>query len=78
MSARAVTLTKATQGHRYRISDDSPVFPGRDVLCLVGGDRARVALIDEKAPWPLTRKLGISASSLQPLPMRYFNGEVPR
>jgi len=69
-------MTRATQGHRYRLLCD--LFEGRDVLCLVGGSMARVAVIDEGAPWPLGRAFIVSASSLQPMPMRYFHGETPR
>lgn len=69
-------IERATQGHRYRIR--AGVFSGTEVLCLAGGELARVAPIDERQPWPLGTTVLISASSLQPLPMRYFNGEVPR
>ena len=69
-------LTSATQGHRYRIR--AGVFSGAEVLCLAGGELARVAPIDERQPWPLGSTVLISASSLQPMPMRYFHGETPR
>lgn len=69
-------LTRATQGHRYRLLCD--LFEGREVLCLVGGSIARVAVIDERKPWPLGSVFIVSASSLHPLPMRYFHGETPR
>lgn len=69
-------LTRATQGHRYRIC--AGVFDGAEVLCLAGGELARVAPIDERQPWPLGSVILISASGLQPLPMRYFHGETPR
>lgn len=69
-------LTRATQGHRYRL--DAALFDGSEVLCLSGGAWARVAVIDERAPWPLGRPFLVSASSLQPMPMRYFHGETPR
>lgn len=66
----------ATQGHRYRVR--AGVFKGSEVLCLAGGDLARVALIDEAKPWPLGSAFLISAQQLEPLAMRYFGGEVPR
>lgn len=69
-------LTSATQGHRYRIR--AGVFDGCEVLCISGGAMARVALLDERNPWPLGSVFIVSASSLQPMPMRYFGGEVPR
>lgn len=69
-------VEQATQGHRYRVR--AGVFVGAEVLCLAGGAMARVARIDEGKPWPLGTTFLISAGSLTPLPMRYFNGEVPR
>jgi hypothetical protein len=69
-------IERATQGHRYRVR--AGLFDGTEVLCLAGGEMARVAPIDERKPWPLGSTFLVSANSLQPMPMRYFNGEVPR
>ncbi|MFN3493721.1 MAG: hypothetical protein ACK40L_04360 [Hydrogenophaga sp.] len=71
-----MVIERATQGHRYRLR--TGWFQGRDVLCLVGGTSPRVSLIHEGEAWVLGRGFLVSLESLEPLPMRYFNGEVPR
>ena len=61
----------AQQGHRY-------LWCGVDeVLALESGSCVRVALIDPDQLWFEVR-YNADASDLEPLPMRYFHGEVPR
>jgi hypothetical protein len=70
-------IERATQGHRYRLRDGR--FKGRDVLCMLGGTSPLVSLIFDKGEWPFPSKLFPAVlADLEPLPMRYFNGEVPR
>jgi hypothetical protein len=59
------------QGHRYAMGP-------YDVLALESGDGAiRVAVIDHDLPYPLHAPQWSHARLLKPLPLRYFNGEVP-
>lgn len=60
----------AQQGHRYR-------YRGQDVLAL---DSGPVVWVGELWPGELwfSRQWLADAVDLQPLPMRYFHGEVPR
>ena len=61
----------AKQGHRYD-------FQGRAVMAMETSEYPVVHVIDHSMPWPL-RYLGrVNASKLTPLPMVYFNGEVPK
>lgn len=60
------------QGHRY-------AFGRQDVLALESGDRTvRVSVIDHDLLYPLHPPIWVHATQLKPLPMRYFNGEVPQ
>lgn len=62
----------AQQGHRYRLH-------GREVLALSGGrDTVKVAYVNAKEPWPLGNPFEVSAAWLNPMPMRYFHGEIPK
>ena len=61
---------KAQQGHRYQYGD-------KDVLAMESGLVVEVREIDPKEPW-LGRSWTVKASWLQPQPMRYFHGELPK
>lgn len=61
---------EAKQGHRYR-------HGGVDVIALENGKVVRVAKIEPGSPW-LGRRYTAYAAWLEPLPMRYFHGEVPK
>ncbi len=63
-------VERAQQGHRYRIGDD-------DVLALESGSDVLVAVIEPGAPW-FVEWFSAPASMLEPLPMRYFHGQVPK
>lgn len=66
--------TKATQGHTYLM--DGP--NGRKVMAMDSGEYPTVHFFDASRPWPLVYFGRVDASSLTPLPMTYFNGEVPQ
>lgn len=62
------------QGHRYEC------WMG-DVLALESapaGEVVKVAVIDQSQPYPLGRMDYALADELEPLPMRYFHGQVPK
>lgn len=61
----------AQQGHRYRLGD-------REVVSMGSGVVVRVRVLDHAEPYPLGSSMTVKASWLQPLPMRYFHGEVPK
>jgi len=67
MSHHAYT---ADQGHRYALGD-------REVLAMQSGHVVIVRPIDLEEPYPLGPGITVKASWLQPLPMRYFHGEIP-
>jgi|LNFM01.1.fsa_nt_gb hypothetical protein len=70
-------LNAATQGHRYRMR--SGMFKGRDVLCMEGGTSPRVSLLFEDGEWPFPSKsFPACLAELEPMPMVYFHGEIPR
>lgn len=70
-------IARASQGHRYRMKGGA--FKGRDVLCIVGGTSPLVSLIFDDGEWPFPSKpFAACLAELEPLPMRYFHGEVPR
>lgn len=70
-------LTRATQGHRYRMRCGA--FQGRDVLCISGGTSPLVSLIFGDGEWPFpSAPFEACLDELEPQPMRYFHGEVPR
>lgn len=72
-----IQIERATQGHRYRLREGQ--HKGRDVLCMRGGASPLVSLIFENGEWPFPSKpFAAELADLEPLPMRYFNGEVPR
>lgn len=60
---------EAKQGHRYSHN-------GHDVLALESGRVVRVAKIEPGSPW-LGRRYEAYAEWLEPLPMKYFHGQVP-
>lgn len=71
-------LTRATvarQGHRYRLK--APGHTPCDVLALESGPCVVLAKIVHGQPW-LGEKVAAYAFELEPLPMVYFHGEVPR
>ncbi len=59
----------AKQGHRYKLQ-------GVDVLALESGEVVRVARIEPEQLWPLGEVRTVSARDLDPVPMRYFHGEI--
>lgn len=61
----------ATQGHTYTLD-------GRKVMAMESGTHPVVHAVNHLNPWPLTYIGRVNASSLKPLPMVYFNNEVPR
>lgn len=67
--------TVVRQGHRYRFhrAGDPPC----DVLALDGGPCVVLAKLVPGQPW-LGEKVVAYAFELEPLPMAYFHGEVPR
>lgn len=67
-----MTVTHAIQGHRYLLCGTV------EVMALESGRCVEVAVIDHEKPWPLTDHKFVHASQLTPLPMRYFNGELPQ
>lgn len=72
-----ILVERATQGHRYRMRGG--VFKGYDVLCMRGGASPLVSLIFDHGEWPFPSKpFAATLAELEPLPMRYFHGEVPR
>lgn len=60
----------AQQGHLYQ-------YAGERVLAMESGAVVRVRQVEEGGPW-LGEAQSVSATWLQPLPMRYFHGQVPR
>lgn len=69
-------IARASQGHRYRMA--AGILKGKEVICVQGGDQPRVCVITDFQPWPLMRSVAVSVADLEPQPMRYFHGEVPR
>lgn len=63
-------MIEARQGHRYRHGD-------LDVLALDSGETVTVAVIEPGEPW-IGRHYTARAEWLEPLPMAYFHGEVPK
>ena len=63
-------MTEAQQGHRYSMG-------GVDVIALESGPIVRVGILSRGEPW-FTRQERVSAEKLEPLPMVYFHGEVPK
>jgi len=64
----------AQQGHRYRYRAVSDVC---EVLALESGPCVVVAEIVPGQPW-LGMRHAAYAFELEPLPMVYFHGEIPR
>lgn len=68
-----MALDQARQGHLYDLD-------GQKVLALESGqgdESVTVRGVLRDFPW-LDRRQIVSASMLQPLPMRYFHGQVPK
>lgn len=65
----AYLVLRMQQGHRYRLGNS-------DVIALESGGTGTVAELVKGQPW-LGRKHHVDADMLQPLPMRYFHGQVP-
>lgn len=61
----------ARQGHKYELD-------GVEVLALSSGPRPRIAAIVRDRLWPLDEPVEVDADELQPLPMAYFHGSVPK
>jgi hypothetical protein len=61
---------KAVQGHRYR-------YGNTEVMAMQSGVVVEVREIDQLDVCPLGARHTVKASWLQPVPMRYFHGEVP-
>lgn len=60
----------AHQGHRY-------LLDGREVISMQSGQIVNVCPIEKTEPYPLGKSLTVDASDLTPLPMRYFDGDLP-
>lgn len=60
----------AQQGHKY-------LFGSRQVIAMQSGTVVIVRPIEDEA-YPLGKGITVKASWLQPLPMKYFKGEVPK
>ncbi len=60
----------AKQGHRY-------LWQGLQVLAMESGPFPRIQAINDTYGWPLRYIGRVNASSLKPLPMVYFQGQVP-
>lgn len=69
-SAEAAGGNDAVAGHKYRWQEV-------DVICLRGGQRARVVIIPDVGIW-YGGPFEVHAADLVALPMRYHGGEVPR
>jgi hypothetical protein len=67
MSHHAAT---ATQGHRYMLGN-------RHVIAMQSGHVVTVRPIEDEA-YPLGKEVTVKASWLQPAPMVYFHGEIPK
>lgn len=63
-------MTEAKQGHLYRL--DSV-----DVLALESGPVVKVGILSRGDVWFVAQER-VSAERLKPLPMVYFQGDVPR
>lgn len=63
-------MTEAKQGHRYQ-------FGGVDVIALESGPIVKVGILSRGEPWFVRKEL-VSAERLEPVPMKYYAGEVPR
>lgn len=61
----------AQQGHKYQLGD-------KPVLAMQSGLVVEVREIDHAEPYPLGRAITVKASWLQPLPMVYHGGEIPK
>lgn len=59
----------AKQGHLYQ-------FGAERVIALESGEVVQVAEIKPEQPW-LAHHFQAHASCLRPLPMKYFQGEIP-
>ena len=69
-------VAKAQQGHRYRLCAGK--HAGRDVLALTSGEKPLVTILFDAGEWPFPgAPFEVVASTLKPLPMVYFHGEVP-
>lgn len=74
MTARA---TFALQGNRYRLHAGQ--HAGRDVLAVTEGERPLVSILFDAGEWPFPgAPFEVQASDLEPMPMAYYHGEVPR
>jgi len=62
--------TTAQQGHRYQ-------YGHKEVFAMESGVAITVREIDETEAYPLGAPIVVKASWLTPLPMRYFQGEIP-
>ena len=61
----------AQQGHKYQLD-------GVEVLALSSGPRPRIAAIVRERCWPLDEPVEVDSNDLQPLPMAYFHGQIPK
>ncbi len=61
----------AKQGHKYQLGD-------KPVLAMQSGVVVEVREIDHTEAYPLGAPINVKASWLTPLPMKYFNNEVPK
>lgn len=69
--------TVAQQGHRYRLHAGQ--HAGRDVLAVTAGPSPLVALLFDAGEWPFpSAPFEVLARDLEPMPMVYYHGEVPR
>lgn len=62
-------VTKAQQGHRYRLGE-------RSVLAMKSGEVIEVREINDEA-YPLGRAVTVKAEWLKAEPMKYFHGQTP-
>lgn len=69
---------KAMTGYAHQSHKYSLIGCPLPVMAMESGRAVEVAEIDLDAPWPLTRRHRVHASMLEPMPMRYYYGEIPR
>lgn len=60
----------AQQGHLYQYGDSK-------VIAIESGPVVRVREVDPAEPFGLGRRYSVKASWLDPLPMKYFRGQIP-
>ena len=70
-------IAEARQGHRYRLTAGQ--HAGRDVIAVTHGHQPLVSILFDAGEWPFPgAPFEVDARHLEPRPMVYFHGEVPR